>query len=298
MQNNRHAYLILVHNCPRLLQVLIDMIDDERNDIYIHVDAKADMNQFASIHARKSKIVYTKRVKVYYANISFVEAEYVLLETAKKCGPYLYYHLLSGIDLPLKTQDYIHHLLDEVYRGKEFVGYSPKEPVNYRVRYFYFFDKYFRGNPKIVKALDKTRNNLIRLQKRMRIWRHRRFKFYKGATWFTITDELLEYLLTQKKLVKKLYWKTVWPDESFIQTLIINTPFYDRLYDKVDENKGCLRLIDWERRPISSSPYVWKSEDWELLTSNDRLFARKFSEDDMDFIYKLKDHVLMSNNGE
>lgn len=297
MKTDRHAYLILAHNCPRLLQVLIDMIDDERNDIYIHVDAKADMSQFSDIHATKSRITYTERVKIYYANISFVEAEYILLETAKKNGPYLYYHLLSGIDLPLKTQNYIHHLFDEVLRGKEFVGYSPAEPVNYRVRYYYFFDRYFRGSPRVVKLLDIIRNKLISLQKKMRIWRHENVKFYKGAAWFSITEDLLEYLLTQKKLVMKLYWMTVWPDESFIQTLIINTPFYDKLYDKDDENKGCLRLIDWDRRPISSSPYVWKREDWKLLTSNDRIFARKFSEDDMDFIYKLRDYVLTSDNG-
>ncbi len=34
----RHAYLILAHNEPKILQTLVEMIDDERDDIYIHID--------------------------------------------------------------------------------------------------------------------------------------------------------------------------------------------------------------------------------------------------------------------
>ena len=115
MVTNRHAYLILAYICPRLLQVMIDMIDDERNDIYIHVDAKVDITNFAGIHSQKSKIIYTDRGKHYWGNDSFVKNEFYLLETALKYGPYMYYHIFSETTLPLKSQDYIHHMLDEEY---------------------------------------------------------------------------------------------------------------------------------------------------------------------------------------
>ena len=294
MDNNRHAYLILVHNCPRLLQVLIDMIDDERNDIYIHVDKKADSSQFNEIHTQKSRIVYTNRVSIFWGNYSMIEAEYILLKAALKNGPYLYYHLLSGVDLPLKTQDEIHQFFDKLHPGKEFVGYAEQQYVNHKVRYYYVFDRYFRSRTKLSKALSLLRNHALIFQKKMGVWRHKEITFYKGAQWFSITDDLCRYLIQNETYVRKLYRMTLNPDESCVQTIILNTSFYERVFDRNDEYKSCMRLIDWEKNLKSSSPHTWTREDWDELTQSDRLFARKFSEDDMDFIYRLKSHVLSS----
>lgn len=36
----KHAYLIIAHNQFALLKELLKSIDDERNDIYIHIDKK------------------------------------------------------------------------------------------------------------------------------------------------------------------------------------------------------------------------------------------------------------------
>lgn len=36
----KHAYLIAAHSQFELLKKLIVLLDDERNDIYIHVDQK------------------------------------------------------------------------------------------------------------------------------------------------------------------------------------------------------------------------------------------------------------------
>ena len=38
----KHAYLILAHNEFVILERLIQSIDDERNDIYIHFDGKLE----------------------------------------------------------------------------------------------------------------------------------------------------------------------------------------------------------------------------------------------------------------
>ena len=37
----KHAYLISVHNKPNQLKRLIKILDDERNDLYVHIDKKA-----------------------------------------------------------------------------------------------------------------------------------------------------------------------------------------------------------------------------------------------------------------
>ncbi|MGN1262595.1 MAG: glycosyl transferase, partial [Prevotella sp.] len=40
MGNHRHAYLIMAHNEWDLLNTLLSLIDDERNDIFLHIDKK------------------------------------------------------------------------------------------------------------------------------------------------------------------------------------------------------------------------------------------------------------------
>lgn len=40
----KHAYLIMTHSSFNILQALISAIEDIRNDIYIHIDKKADVD--------------------------------------------------------------------------------------------------------------------------------------------------------------------------------------------------------------------------------------------------------------
>lgn len=37
----KHAYLIIAHSNFGQLRTLLEMLDDERNDIFVHVDARA-----------------------------------------------------------------------------------------------------------------------------------------------------------------------------------------------------------------------------------------------------------------
>lgn len=37
----KHAFLIIAHNEYPILEVLLSMLDDERNDIYLHIDKRA-----------------------------------------------------------------------------------------------------------------------------------------------------------------------------------------------------------------------------------------------------------------
>lgn len=55
----KHAYLIIAHNNFYILKKLIALIDDERNDIYIHIDKKTKnfkKNDFMNI-CKKSKFI-------------------------------------------------------------------------------------------------------------------------------------------------------------------------------------------------------------------------------------------------
>ena len=42
----QHAYCIIAHPYPQQLWHLIGLLDDDRNDIYIHIDQKIDIQLF------------------------------------------------------------------------------------------------------------------------------------------------------------------------------------------------------------------------------------------------------------
>lgn len=112
----KHAYLIICHKYDEALQYLLRSIDDERNDIFIHVDAKASDFDFAGLKSllRYSGVFFTDRVRVRWAGYSLVEAEMILLAAATRHAEYAYYHFLSGSDMCLKSQDEIHRFFDAI----------------------------------------------------------------------------------------------------------------------------------------------------------------------------------------
>lgn len=40
MSSNKHAFLIMAHGQQGILRKLLTMLDDERNDIFLHIDKK------------------------------------------------------------------------------------------------------------------------------------------------------------------------------------------------------------------------------------------------------------------
>ena len=104
----KHAYLIMAHTQPELLKKLLQMLDNERNDIYLHIDSKAKdypLDEVAAV-LKKSKCIFTERTDVKWGSYSQINCEMVLLKEAVKTE-HVYYHLLSGMDLPIKSQNEI-----------------------------------------------------------------------------------------------------------------------------------------------------------------------------------------------
>ena len=116
VKNNKHAYLIMAHNEIELLKVLLSLLDYERNDIYLHIDAKAEGFEISELMecVKKSKLfIVEPRIDVKWGNFSQIECEYRLLERATP-QKYMYYHMMSGVDLPLRTQGEIHQFLMKI----------------------------------------------------------------------------------------------------------------------------------------------------------------------------------------
>lgn len=268
----KHAYLILAHNNWEILERLLMLLDDERNDIYLHIDKKVIFPDVKN-RVKKSNLYVVARKNIRWGDISLVEAEYILFETAYRRGGYSYYHLLSGVDLPLKSQDYIHSFFDAHF-PIEFIGFAQVPGFEDRVNKIHLFHRYQRTSNRYVNFLFKTlREFFILLQKIAG------YNFYKssaqlkmGPEWVSLTYHAVELILSKKEEVMRLYRRASCSDEVYKQTIIGNSFLYERVYDGKDDYKSCMRLIDWSR----GNPYVFRNEDFESLISSDRLFARKF----------------------
>lgn len=275
----RHAWLILTHGNFAILEKQLRFLDSENADFFIHVDAKADFDEerFSAVTER-SRVTFVPRRRISWGHFAIAEAELELLRAAAP-GRYDYYHLLSGVDVPVKSRAYIEEYFTRA-PGTNYVNFLAPEISRadlYRVMFYYPMQRYNIRKPAVRRAL---RNFSAAVQLGFGVDRTRRlpdgFAFQKGAQWFSITHALAAYLLEKEDEIRGVFSDTYCPDEMFVQTEIINSPFRDTLPENAfcNDYASCLRYVDWKR----GNPYTFTDADLaELLsTPETALFARKF----------------------
>ena len=282
----KHAYLILAHNEPELLSLLVERLDDVRNDIYIHFDRKLSiLPDIKTLHA--GLYILKDRVDVRWADVSMLEAEYKLFHAVVDSGcQYSHHHLISGVDLPLKNQDYIHSFFAQ-HQGKEFVGLHQR-PMNRHadraLHYWHPFTRSFRGSGCVFAIKRILRYLVIQTQVLLGIRRNTTIPFHKGGQWVSITRELIDYLLEQEDRAFTIFSRTFGADEYFVPTLIWDTPFMERLFDATDESRGAMRYIGWR---ADGQLIDFTSQDLPALQQTEYLFARKFNSRDKVFLQEI-----------
>ena len=301
---SKHAYLIITDKHPSQLYTLLKLLDNERNDIFIHIDAKSKMTAAdIDTNCLVSNVYIFKEIKVYWSDISLTEVELFLLRKAKETDTYCYYHLLSGSDLPLKPQKEILDFFDR-NQGKEFVEYQIpgkflSKPYYSRVKYYHLFSRHYRHSGRFKLMRDYffvgIEYTAMFFQMLIGINRIKGLEFARGSQWFDITDELAEYVLSKSDWIIKQFRMTRASDESFLPLLVHNSKFRDRLYIKTFDGDmhANMRFIDWTR----GEPYTFRNSDYNELISSDLLFARKFNEDtDREIIERIEEYVLSLQN--
>lgn len=286
----KHAYLIIAHKVDKTLTALLQMLDDPRNDIYLHMDAKNVAFKDTDLPSLGNASLHQiHRISVSWGGYSLVRCEMMLFEAACSNGPYAYYHLISGQDLPIKTQDQIHSFFSR-NAGKEFVRFQSEEfCFQDRVRYFHFFhERCGRGDRKSFWTFAESVS--LALQRVLGVRRNPDIRFQKGTQWVSVTDDFVRKLVENRKWVESLFRNTSCADEVYKQTFAINFGFENRLYHPQFDNDpvAMVRLIDWTR----GNPYVWTIADKEEILSSQMMFARKFDENvDSEIIEYLKDSM-------
>ena len=288
-----HAYMIIAHRQFDLLAKLITALDDERNDIFVHIDAKVrdfDFEKFKAL-PKRSRIYFTPRIGVTWGDFSQVKCELILLaevDKMQKSGrAYDYVHLISGADLPIKSNNQIHAFFKE-NNGLQVVHFTDdkatKESEN-RIRYYHLFRRRRNLFTKILAQIALRVQMLCGVNR----LKNKNIKVQKGCNWFSITGAFAAYIAQASKPLEKIFRFSYCGDEVFVQTALVNSPFADDVYMKNCGNNhlACARLIDWQR----GNPYVFRTEDFEMIKNSPAVFARKF---DMDVDSEIIDKVLKS----
>lgn len=261
------AHLILAHNNPAQLQKLVQRLFHPDADVYIHIDKKAALEDFAGLKAIPQVFFVANRVKVFWGGYSIVQATVNGFKSILASGKqYDYINLLSGQDYPVKSTKEIHRFLqsnpDKAFMEFYSVNNVWKEAIP-RLTKYHLTHYRFAGKHLVEKWMNKLSPERKMPENLVAVGR---------SQWFTITQAhvkyIVDYLEEHPKVVR--FFSLTWgSDEIVFQTILFNSTY------KSDMENNNLRLIDWSKG--GASPKTFTMDDVATLMATDKLFARKFS---------------------
>lgn len=261
----KHAYLIITHNDFAVLRRLVGMLDDVRNDIYVHIDAK--VSTLPELRAENSRLyILQDRIDVRWGDVSQIRCELALMRAAAGNGPYERYHIISGTHLPLKSQDVIHGFFD-VRAGREVMRLWPADAgdADFKLRRMHVLQ-----DPQERSSLRSFLwRASLKIQKMAGLRINRKVTFVKSDNWVSLTQDAVTYMLDREKEIVKRYRFSLCGDEYFAATELSLRPDLFSIDDcpellKVDFDGANARTI-----PMS---------DYDGLCASEYLFARKFTD--------------------
>lgn len=273
----KHAVLLLAHQNLVHLKQYIEFLGPNFY-FYIHINKKAFLtdDEIAELKAHPNVRFISRKYLIRWGGTRILKAFLELAKIAIQDDDYAYFHTASGQDFPIKSSE---EILKFFYlnQGKEFIEYFPLPTERWdnggfdRYQFYHFYDLFnvktsfgkfmirlFLKIQKIFGIKRKTINNLPPL--------------YGGSCWFSITGNCMKYcieFLTKNPVFMANHEYVFGPEESFYQTIIINSPFKESI---INDN---LFYIDWEFRN-GNSPAVLDESDFFKITNSEKLFSRKY----------------------
>jgi len=295
---SKHAYLITFNNNYQVLSACLRMIDRRENDIFILGDKKVfkkleDVGECLPTLSNANLRILEPMI-INWGAYSQIDAELVLMKAAIKEGAdYSYLHFLQNSDLPVKSQDEIFRYFDS-HQGIEFVNVDPGwEDRVWRAQYrFYFCQNRWCRNNIMLKGLNLF---VYYCQRLFNLKTNDDISMYVGSALFSITLPCAKYLVSTETEIKRRFKWSYCGDEIFIQTMIMNSPFADKLMKLADGQTNNAVLVDWQKPHRHNSPRLWRKEDFNEIiekSSPDFCFARKFIGDiDMEIVTQIEHNM-------
>lgn len=292
----RVAYLVLAHTAPRQLARLVTALRSPTSAIFVHLDATSDERMFAGAlgpHVRTIR----ERVAVRWGDFSQVEAILVLLREAMGDARHFErFVLISGVDHPLRSAAGLDRFF-AMHRDLQFVNLvampddAAGKPMSKLTTYQF--------RPRSSRLGRAAWTVLMALGRRV----HRRdvdgalgdLAPFGGSTWWAITRDAAEWILAfpdRRPRAARFFRRAVCPDESYVPTIIGNSPFRDRTVPN-------LTYTDWSGG--GANPRAITDEHLDVLASQAAsddvgvdLFARKFADDDGELIGRLTRLIVVN----
>lgn len=274
------AILILAHKSPLLLKRLIHTLDDSRFDIFVHVDAKANITDFAfeTYSLKYSKLfVVPDRIKAYWGDISLSDTMIQLYRCAIANDSYDWFITLSGEDYPVQNNNDICTQLSQ--QGEDYIRMSPCDTGH--VRYYRF-----RKIPyKSLRRIIRKSLSLLGIQKKpYLVINDKKWIVCISSQWHALTQESILHILSiydQYPMIRRYFKFSHAPDELIIPTILYNAPphpgytdvhFYSERLPF--EERAAIHFLKHQQEN-SSSVKVLDEASYQEIISSQKLFIRK-----------------------
>ena len=271
------AYILLCHKDPEAIIRQAERLSAAGDYLSIHIDARADKAQFEmireSLKDNPNVVFAKKRIKCGWGAWSLVEATLHAVRAAEQAFPRAtHFYMLSGDCMPIKSAEYVHDFLDGTdidyiesfdFFSSDWIKTGMKED---RLFYRHIFNErthkwLFYASYEIQKKLGLNRKVPPDIQVMI------------GSQWWCLRRRTIEAILEfcdQRPDVLRFFSTTWIPDETFFQTLVRH------LVPEAEINTRTLTFLIFSDYGM---PVNFYNDQYDLLLSQDFLFARKISPD-------------------
>ncbi|WP_420861181.1 DUF5928 domain-containing protein [Algirhabdus cladophorae] len=269
------AFILLCHKDPDAIIAQARRLTAVGDHMAIHFDASANPEHFKQIKAalgdNPNVCFAKKRINCGWGEWSLVQATLYAVEAAEAAFPRAtHFYMLSGDCMAIKSAEYAHDFLDANdvdyiesfdYFESDWIKTGMKEE---RLIYRHYFNErenkaLFYGSYRLQQKLGMTRKIPADIQVMI------------GSQWWCLRRRTIEWILnfTRERKDVMRFFRTTWiPDETFFQTLVRHL---------VPENEIDTRTLTFLLFTDYGMPVTFYDDHYDLLLSQDFLFARKIS---------------------
>ncbi|WP_212525160.1 DUF5928 domain-containing protein [Actibacterium sp. MT2.3-13A] len=271
----RIAYILLCHKDPDAIIQQAERLTAAGDVIAIHFDARAPAEDFDRIRdalkGNESVVFARKRIKCGWGEWSLVQATLLALEAAEAAFPRAtHFYMLSGDCMPIKSAEYAHAFLD----GRD---------VDYIESFDFFASDWIKTGMKEDRLIyrhflnERAHKRLfylsLDLQRHLGLSRRipQDLQIMIGSQWWCLrrrtVEAVLDFIRARRDVLR--FFRTTWiPDETFFQTLVRHL---------VPEEEIESRTLTFLMFSDYGMPVSFYNDQYDLLLSQDFLFARKIS---------------------
>lgn len=266
------AYLIIAYTDEAELKNLACRLARSA-DVYIHINSSVDIQPFKkALEGVKGNITFMeKRYRVVWGGYSILRATFGMLEEALSTCDYDRVVLLTGLDYPIKSDEYIQeffasHAETEFVNARLMTGEMAEHLYYYDCRDSRFLHKLFGIYETVLRKMDrKGKGDYVKIN-------GQKIPYYGRTPKWALTGKCAEYLLDFYKNQKK--WNRHFqlihaPDDFYVPTILFQSPFKEF----IDAESNIFK-IKW--LPDNKGAKVLSEEEYEELLECSQLYAKKF----------------------